>query len=84
MSSIQQTRSRRCTKEPLSHLHVVVPEAAHRQAKVAAAKSGIPFKLYMAKLLMTAEPIGQLGLEAPKEPSTDVAQGIAQQEKQDE
>lgn len=63
MSTIRQERSRRSTKEPLSHLHVVVPETAHRHAKVAAAKSGIPFKLYMARLLMTAEPIGQLVLQ---------------------
>ena len=79
MTSILRTRSRRCNKEPLSHLHVVVPEAAHRQAKVAAAKSGIPFKTYMAKLLLTAEPIGQLAVEAPKEPITNAAEGIAQQ-----
>ncbi len=76
MSNILQTRSPRSTKEPVSHLHVVVPVSAHRQARIAAVKSGMSFKLYIARLLLSAEPISDTALEAPTKPSTDAAQGI--------
>jgi hypothetical protein len=38
-------------------------------------QSGIPFKLYMAKLLMGATPMGITTDEAPSEPVAGVAQG---------
>jgi hypothetical protein len=63
----------------MSHLHVVVPLEAHRHARIQAVKSGLLLKSYLAKLLMTAEPIGQPVAEAPKEPSTQVAPGNAEE-----
>lgn len=71
--------TRPCTPERFSHLHVVVPVEAHRQARIAAVQSGMPFKLYLAQLLMTAGPIGQVVVEAPSGPSTDTAEGTAAQ-----
>lgn len=78
-AGVRLSSDRRGRQHGFSHLHVVVPAEAHNYAKAVAAKSGMPFKLYMAKLLMTAEPISDLS-EAPKEPSTNAAEGIAQQE----
>ena len=39
------------------YLHMTVPEAAKRQAKVAAAQSGMPFKHYMTRLMLQAKPM---------------------------
>lgn len=38
-------------------LNVVVPASAHRNARVAAAQSGVSMKAYMADLLRKATPI---------------------------
>ena len=38
-------------------LCMTVPEAARRQAKVAAAQSGMPFKHYMTRLMLQAKPV---------------------------
>jgi hypothetical protein len=38
-------------------LHVVVPEDAHRAARVAAAQSGMFFKDFVIRLLRSADPI---------------------------
>lgn len=38
-------------------LHVIVPEDAHRAAKIAAAQSGMRFRHYMIQLLRQAQPI---------------------------
>ena len=78
-----RTRSRD-TKEELSHLHVVIPLEAHRRARIMATRSGLLLKNYLAKLLMSAEPIGETAAEVPKEPSVQVAQGNAPQENLDE
>ena len=66
-----------CTSERRSHVHAAVPVEAHRRARMAAFKSGLSFRSYLAKLLMMAEPIGQEVAEAPKEPSDQAALGNA-------
>ena len=38
-------------------LHVLVPEAAHMQARMAAIASRLPFRTFMAHLMMSATPI---------------------------
>ena len=38
-------------------LHVLVPEAAHMQARMAAIASRVPFKVFMAHLMLSATPI---------------------------
>jgi enolase len=40
-----------------SALNVIVPTSVHKQARVAAAQSGMPLKDYIAKLLEHATPI---------------------------
>ncbi|MGA2257235.1 MAG: hypothetical protein ABSG53_21480 [Thermoguttaceae bacterium] len=70
------------TKERLRSLNCLVPITALRRAKVAAAESGLPFKLYMARLLMMAKPMCSTTEEAPSEPAERVADGIAQEEKE--
>jgi hypothetical protein len=41
----------------LCTLHMVVPEQARRQAKLAAVASGLPFREYVTYLLLQAKPI---------------------------
>lgn len=38
-------------------VHLLVPEEAHRRAKLAAVSSGIPFKEFMARLMLAAQPL---------------------------
>lgn len=49
----------RPTRLPPNHraLHVIVPEDAHRAAKVAAAQSGMRFRHFMIHLLRQAQPL---------------------------
>ena len=68
------------TRERQSHLHVVVPLEAHVRARIAAMESGMPFKTYMARLLMLAKPINPTTQEASSEPKSDSVTGISQQE----
>lgn len=44
------------TSEPMCNLHMLVPVAARRHAKLAAVASGIPFREYVAWLLLQAKP----------------------------
>jgi len=69
------------TIDRLRSLNCKVPTAALRRAKVAAAESGLPFKEYMARLLMTAKPISSTMEEAPPELAVRVADGIAREQK---
>ena len=38
-------------------LHVLVPEEAHTRARIAAIASRVPFKTFMAQLMLSATPI---------------------------
>ena len=49
--------------EPMCNLHMLVPVAARRHAKVAAVASGIPFREYVARLLLQANPITATDVE---------------------
>jgi predicted HicB family RNase H-like nuclease len=53
---------------PTRTLNVVIPVAAHRQARVAAAASDLSFKHYIARLLSQAKPFPLDGREHPPEP----------------
>lgn len=45
-------------------LHVLVPEAAHMRARMAAIASRVPFKTFMAQLMLSATPITATSLMA--------------------
>lgn len=49
--------------EPMCNLHMRVPVQSRRQAKLAAVASGVPFRLYVAQLLLQAQPISQEHLD---------------------
>jgi hypothetical protein len=60
-------------------LHVRVPEQAHYQARVAALASRMPFKVFMARLMLGAEPILQ-GNCAETAQARAVATGVPESE----
>lgn len=60
--------------EDMSHLHVVIPVEAHRRARLMAVRSGMLLKSYLARFLMTAEPIGEVTVDAPKEPHEETGE----------
>ncbi len=43
--------------EETKTLHILIPEAAHMQARMAALASRVPFKVFMAQLMLSATPI---------------------------
>jgi len=43
--------------EPMCNLHMLVPVAARRHAKLAAVASGMPFREFVARLLSHARPL---------------------------
>lgn len=43
--------------EPMCNLHMLVPVAARRHAKLAAVASGMPFREFVARLLLEAKPL---------------------------
>jgi hypothetical protein len=43
--------------EPMCNLHMLVPVAARRHAKLAAVASGLPFREFVARLLFSAQPL---------------------------
>ena len=71
-------------QEGFCHLHVVIPVEARQRIRLMAVKSRMTLKSYLARLLMSAEPIGEIAVQAPKEHKLQSAGGTAEQEKQDE
>jgi hypothetical protein len=70
-----QGDNRPCTPGGHIHLHAVIPVEAHTRARIAALKSGLSFRSYLAKLLMSAEPLDSQVDAARAEPGHDVPDG---------
>lgn len=61
--SATPSESQKSLSEPMCNLHMRIPAAARRQAKLAAVASGIPFRAFVSRLLFNAKPISAESVE---------------------